>query len=105
MVGRSVVLGCGSTLPDVYIWGYTRPGTESNRAVVYNYGQGPKVQPLAEDLGELSITPNTSSLTIKGLPQKAQGLYTCQALYDTDKGAKVSFYSVQLDVLNETKAQ
>ncbi|KAL4647705.1 hypothetical protein GN956_G8103 [Arapaima gigas] len=101
--GQSVMLACGSSVPEIYIWGYTKPGTVSSRAVVYNYGQGAKVQPLAESLGKLSIIPNTSSLAIDRVPPDAKGLYTCQALLHTNEGPKVSFYFVQLEVLDESE--
>ncbi|KPP61899.1 hypothetical protein Z043_119956 [Scleropages formosus] len=103
--GQSVMLSCGSSLPDIYIWGYTKPGTEGSRAVVYNYGHGAKVQPLADTLGELSILANTSSLIIERVSPDARGLYTCQALFHTDTEPKVNFYFVQLDVLDETESR
>ncbi|KAG7483883.1 hypothetical protein MATL_G00043010 [Megalops atlanticus] len=99
VVGRSVMLECGTTLPDVYIWGFTMPGDERIRAVVYNFGKGPKLQKLATALGDISIITDSSSLLIDNLPLFAQGLYTCQALYDTKEGAKVYYYYVQLLVL------
>ncbi|XP_029106441.1 V-set and immunoglobulin domain-containing protein 10-like 2 [Scleropages formosus] len=99
VVGRSVILECGPTLPNVYIWGYTIPGTEHIRAVVFNFGQGPKLQSLAKTLGDLNVITNTASLLIEKLPLAAQGLYTCQALYDTPQGAKLIYYYVQLLVL------
>ncbi|KPP67002.1 hypothetical protein Z043_114448 [Scleropages formosus] len=99
VVGRSVILECGPTLPNVYIWGYTIPGTEHIRAVVFNFGQGPKLQSLAKTLGDLNVITNTASLLIEKLPLGAQGLYTCQALYDTPQGAKLIYYYVQLLVL------
>ncbi|XP_029105930.1 V-set and immunoglobulin domain-containing protein 10-like 2 [Scleropages formosus] len=99
VVGETVILECGSTVPDVYIWGYTIPGTEHIRAVVFNFGQGPKLQSLAKTLGDLNVITNTASLLIEKLPLAAQGLYTCQALYDTPQGAKLIYYYVQLLVL------
>ncbi|XP_064209245.1 V-set and immunoglobulin domain-containing protein 10-like 2 [Anguilla rostrata] len=99
VVGRSVMLECGNTLPDVYIWGFTAPGNDQIRAVVYNFGQGPRLQKLATSLGELSVISDSSSLLIDRLPLFAQGLYTCQALYDTTEGAKVYYYYVRLLVL------
>nr|XP_023656234.1 V-set and immunoglobulin domain-containing protein 10-like 2 [Paramormyrops kingsleyae] len=99
VVGRSVILECGPTLPDVYIWGFTVPGTENIRAVVYNFGQGPRLQSLARSLGDLNVISNTASLFIDKLPLAAHGLYTCQALYDTPQGAKLIYYYVQLAVL------
>ncbi|KAJ8402146.1 hypothetical protein AAFF_G00370110 [Aldrovandia affinis] len=99
VVGRSVMLECGTTLPDIYIWGFTLPGDDHIRAVVYNFGKGPKLQKLATSLGELSVISDSSSLLIDRLPLFAQGLYTCQALYDTNEGALVYYYYVRLLVL------
>ncbi|XP_061105436.1 V-set and immunoglobulin domain-containing protein 10-like 2 [Conger conger] len=99
VVGRSVLLECGNTLPDVYIWGFTMPGKEHIRAVVYNFGQGPRLQKLATSLGDLSVISDSSSLLIDRLPLYAQGMYTCQALYDTPEGARVFYYYVRLLVL------
>ncbi|KAJ8342435.1 hypothetical protein SKAU_G00323630 [Synaphobranchus kaupii] len=99
VVGRSVMLECGDTLPDVYIWGFTMPGNDQIRAVVYNFGHGPRLQRLATSLGELSVISDSSSLLIDRLPLYAQGLYTCQALYDTSEGAKVYYYYIRLLVL------
>ncbi|XP_046724279.1 hemicentin-1-like [Silurus meridionalis] len=98
VVEHEVVLKCGPTLPDVYIWSFTKPGTETIRAIVYNFGKGPKLQQLAKDLGDLNIT-NTASLYIEKLLLAAEGLYTCQALYDTPEGAKLYYYYLYLRVL------
>ncbi|TRY99628.1 hypothetical protein DNTS_004820 [Danionella cerebrum] len=99
VVGRGVILECGPTLPDVYIWGFTQPGTDTIRAVVYNFGKGPKIQKLANDLGDLTVISNSASLSIEKLPLAAEGVYTCQALYDTPDGAKLYYYYVFLRVL------
>ncbi|KAI2651372.1 V-set and immunoglobulin domain-containing protein 10-like 2 [Labeo rohita] len=99
VVGRGVILECGPTLPDVYIWGFTKPGTDTIRAIVYNFGKGPKIQKLANDLGDLTVISNSASLSIEKLPLAAEGVYTCQALYDTPEGAKLYYYYVFLRVL------
>ncbi|XP_026990005.2 titin-like isoform X1 [Tachysurus fulvidraco] len=98
VVENEVILKCGPTLPDVYIWSFTKPGTETIRAVVYNFGKGPKLQPLAQDLGDLNIS-SSASLYIEKLPLAAEGLYTCQALYDTAEVPKLYYYYVYLRVL------
>ncbi|XP_051534073.1 V-set and immunoglobulin domain-containing protein 10-like 2 [Myxocyprinus asiaticus] len=99
VVGHAVILECGPTLPDVYIWGFTEPGTDTIRAVVYNFGKGPKLQKLAKDLGDLTVISNSASLSIEKLPMAAEGVYTCQALYDTTEGARLYYYYVYLRVL------
>ncbi|XP_063058343.1 hemicentin-1 [Engraulis encrasicolus] len=99
VVTKGVILECGSVLPDVYIWGYTQPGTPTIRAVAYNFGKGPKLQKLAKTLGDLSIIRNSASISIAKLPLAAEGLYTCQALYDTPQGAKLIYYYIHLRVL------
>ncbi|XP_029626412.1 V-set and immunoglobulin domain-containing protein 10-like 2 [Salmo salar] len=102
VVGGSVTLECGSTMPDILIWGFTRPGSQSNLAVAYNYGHGPMLQPLlSSSLGHLKLMPNTSSLLLDELHHEAQGMYTCQAIYNTDRGATITFYYTQLEVVEE----
>lgn len=97
-VGCSVTLNCGSTVPAIFIWGFTKPGTENNIAVAYNYGQGPKVQSQFSSLGRIEVPTNTSALVIEELKKDAAGMYTCQALYDTEEGARITFYFTRLDV-------
>ncbi|XP_066570378.1 V-set and immunoglobulin domain-containing protein 10-like 2 [Amia ocellicauda] len=99
VVGRSVMLECGSSLPNIYFWGFTQPGTVAIRSLVYGYGQGPRMQKLASTLGELSVISGSASLVIDKLSLLAEGLYTCQALYDSNEGANVTFYHIQLLVL------
>uniref|UniRef100_A0A3B1JLL6 Ig-like domain-containing protein n=1 Tax=Astyanax mexicanus TaxID=7994 RepID=A0A3B1JLL6_ASTMX len=99
VVEHEVTLPCGTTLPDVYIWSFTQPGTDKIQAVVYNFGKGPKLQHLAQDLGDLDVVQNSSSLSTKNLLVAAEGLYTCQALYDSVEGAKLYYYYVRLRVL------
>lgn len=101
VVGSGVILECGPILPDVYIWGFTELGTDVIRAVVYNFGKGPKLQKLAKDLGDLTVIINTASLSIEKLPLAAEGVYTCQALYDTAEGPKLYYYYVYLRVLGQ----
>ncbi|KAF0030149.1 hypothetical protein F2P81_016880 [Scophthalmus maximus] len=96
--GGSVTLDCGSTMPTIFIWGFTRPGTDSNVALAYNYGQGPKLQYQSSSQGRMRVPANTSALVIEELQREAAGMYTCQALYDTDEGARVTFYFTRLDV-------
>ncbi|XP_071352613.1 uncharacterized protein [Trachinotus anak] len=97
-VGGSVTLDCGSTMPNIFIWGFTKPGTDNNVAVAYNYGQGPKLQSQSSSLGRMQMAVNTSALVIEELQRDAAGMYTCQALYDTDEGARITFYFTRLDV-------
>ncbi|XP_046876909.1 V-set and immunoglobulin domain-containing protein 10-like 2 [Hypomesus transpacificus] len=99
VVGRAVILECGATLPDVYIWGFTKPGTDAIRAVVYDFGKGPKIQQLAQTLGDLQVISKSASVSIENLQLAARGLYTCQALYDTPQGAKLYYYYTHLFVL------
>lgn len=96
--GASVSLRCGSAKPNIFIWGFTKPGTDSNVALAYDYGQGAKVQSQASALGHVRVPANTSGLLIEELRSEAGGTYTCQALYDTDGGARVTFYFTRLDV-------
>lgn len=100
--GGFVTLHCGSPPPHIFIWGFTKPGTVNNVAVAYNYGHGPKLQSLSSDLGQLSIPENTSSLVIEDVQLKAQGMFTCQALYDEDQGVRATFFFTKLAVVDES---
>uniref|UniRef100_A0A3Q2YD40 Ig-like domain-containing protein n=1 Tax=Hippocampus comes TaxID=109280 RepID=A0A3Q2YD40_HIPCM len=84
VVGKAVILECGSTLPDMYIWSFTKPGTEAIKAVVYDLGHGPKIQKLAHTLGQVTVILKSADVSIDKLPVVAQGLYTCQAFYDIE---------------------
>ncbi|XP_071317134.1 V-set and immunoglobulin domain-containing protein 10-like 2 [Trachinotus anak] len=98
VVGKAVILECGTTLPDMYIWSFTKPGTEAIKAVVYDLGQGPRIQKLAETLGQLTVISNSAAVSIEKLPLAAQGLFTCQAFYDIEQEPKVYYYYVHLTV-------
>ncbi|KAM7398001.1 hypothetical protein PAMA_006059 [Pampus argenteus] len=98
VVNKAVILECGSTSPDMYIWSFTKPGTEAIKAVVYDLGHGPRIQKLAQTLGQLTVISNSAAVSIEKLPLAAQGLYTCQAFYDIDKEPKVYYYYVHLTV-------
>ncbi|XP_061608397.1 V-set and immunoglobulin domain-containing protein 10-like 2 [Phyllopteryx taeniolatus] len=98
VVGKAVILECGSTLPDMYIWSFTRPRTETIKAVVYDLGQGPRIQKLAQTLGQVTVISKSADVSIDKLPMSAQGLYTCQAFYDIDNAPVVYYYYVHLRV-------
>lgn len=104
-VGGSVTLECGASLPSVFIWGFTKPGTDSNVAVVvYNDGGVPKLQPQSGSLGNVSVAVNTSALVMEELRKDAEGMYTCQALYRSQQGARVMFYYTRLDLEEDSLA-
>ncbi|XP_049599476.1 V-set and immunoglobulin domain-containing protein 10-like 2 [Syngnathus scovelli] len=98
VVGKAVILECGSTVPDMYIWSFTKPGTEAIKAVVYDLGQGPKIQKLAHTLGQVTVILKSADVSIDKLPVAAQGLYTCQAFYDIENSPVVYYYYVHLTV-------
>ncbi|XP_070774130.1 V-set and immunoglobulin domain-containing protein 10-like 2 [Enoplosus armatus] len=98
VVGKAVILECGTTLPDMYIWSFTKPGTEAIKAVVYDLGRGSRFQKLAETLGQLTVISNSAAVSIEKLPLAAHGLFTCQAFYDIDQEPKVYYYYVHLTV-------
>ncbi|XP_028322924.1 V-set and immunoglobulin domain-containing protein 10-like 2 isoform X2 [Gouania willdenowi] len=98
VVSKAVILECGSTLPDMYIWSFTKPGTEAIKAVVYDLGKGPRIQKLAQTLGKLTIITRSAALSIEKLPLAAHGLFTCQAFYDIEEEPIVYFYYVHLTV-------
>lgn len=100
-VGGSVTLDCGSVIPTIYIWGFTKPGTDNNVAVAHNYGQGPKVQSQSGNMGSVKLQDNSPALVIEELQKDAAGMYTCQAMYDTDEGARITFYFTRLEVKDE----
>lgn len=101
VLGKAVILECGDTVPDMYIWSFTKPGTQAIKAVVYNLGEGPKIQKLAKTLGRLQVISNTAAISIEKLALAAQGLYTCQALYIQEE-PKVFYYYVHLNVRGKT---
>lgn len=98
VVGKAVILECGTSVPDIYIWSFTKPGTDAIRAVVYNLGKGPRIQQFAETLGQLTIISNSAAVSIEKLPLAAHGLFTCQAFYNIDKEPVVYYYYVHLNV-------
>ncbi|KAJ3590986.1 hypothetical protein NHX12_008934 [Muraenolepis orangiensis] len=97
-LGGSVTLDCGSTLPTIYIWAYSGAGPEDSVALAYDYGQGAKLQPRAHRHARMSVPLNSSALTLEELQAEARGTYTCQALYDKEDGARITFYITQLDM-------
>lgn len=102
VVGKAVILECGPTLPDMYIWSFTKPSSEAIKAVVYDLGKGARIQKLAEGLGELTVISNTAAVSIENLPLVAHGLFTCQAFYDIEQKPKVFYYYVHLTVRGKT---
>lgn len=98
VINSTVSLHCGSTMPTLFIWVFSKMVSDSNEAIAYNYGLGPKTLPLADTLGDPFLAANTSSLLIMRIKVEAEGFYTCQALYDTDKGPRVSFYYTHLSL-------
>ncbi|KAA0714697.1 hypothetical protein E1301_Tti006463 [Triplophysa tibetana] len=97
-VNGMAYLHCGSDLPTLFIWVFSKPGTEKNEPLAYNYGHGSKLLPLASTLGEVSLLSNTSTLVIEGVSNEAEGVYTCQALHNMDDTPRVTFYYNQLNV-------
>lgn len=98
VVGKAVILECGPTLPDMYLWSFTKPGTEAIRAVVYDLGKGQRIQALAKTLGRLTVISKSAAVSIEKLPLAAHGLFTCQAFYDIERDPKVYYYYVHLTV-------
>ncbi|TRY94360.1 hypothetical protein DNTS_010037 [Danionella cerebrum] len=103
-VNSTVHLHCGSDIPTLFIWVFSRPGTERNEPLAYNYGQGSKLLALASSLGEISLLKNKTTLVIEGVSEEAEGVYTCQALYDTEDSPKVKFYYTQLHLQEEEES-
>lgn len=102
-INSTVSLSCGSSMPTLFIWVFSKTESESNEALAYNYGLSPKTLPLANTLGEPFLAANTSNLIIRRIQAEAEGFYTCQALYDTDKGPRVTFYYINLSLQTTTK--
>lgn len=102
IVSKAVILDCGTTLPDMYIWSFTKPGTEAIKAVVYNLGKGTRIQKLAKSLGRVSVISNSAAVSIETLSLSAHGLFTCQAFYDIETEPKVHYYYVHLTVRGKT---
>lgn len=102
VVNKAVILECGNTVPDMYIWSFTRPGTIAIKAVVFDMGQGLNIQKLAETLGQLTVISNSAALSIERLLLAAQGLFTCQAFYNRNGDISASYYYVYLTVQGKT---
>lgn len=98
VINSTVSLHCGSSMPTLFIWVFSKMGSDNNEALAYNYGLGPKTLPLANSLGDPYLAANTSSLLIMRIQAEAEGIYICQALYDTDKGPRVTFYYTNLSL-------
>lgn len=102
VVGKAVILECGPTLPDMYIWSFTEPGNDAIKAVVYDLGKGTRIQRLAEKLGRLTVISNSAAVSIEKLALAAHGLFTCQAFYDIEREPRVYYYYVHLAVRGKT---
>ncbi|KAM8853109.1 V-set and immunoglobulin domain-containing protein 10-like 2 [Synchiropus picturatus] len=96
VVGGSVALNCGSVVPAIFIWGFTKSGTDNSMALVYNNGHESKMQSPVGHLGRMWV--NKSTLVIEDLRPDAKGLYTCQAMFKGEDGTTIKFYSTRLDV-------
>ncbi|KAL7870631.1 hypothetical protein SRHO_G00081280 [Serrasalmus rhombeus] len=102
VVNGTVSLHCGAVMPTLFIWVFSKNGSDGE-AVAYNYGLGPKILPLASTLGDALLTTNTSTLLLERVQAEAEGLYNCQAIYDTDDGPRVTFYYTQLSLQGQQK--
>lgn len=98
VINSTVSLHCGSSMPTLFIWVFSKTDSDNNEAIAYNYGLGPKTLPLADTLGDPILATNTSSLLIMRIKAEAEGTYSCQALYDTDNGPRVTFYYTRLNL-------
>ncbi|XP_061638397.1 V-set and immunoglobulin domain-containing protein 10-like 2 [Phyllopteryx taeniolatus] len=96
--GGSVRLDCGADPPSVFIWGFTRAGSDSSVALAYDYGRGPKLQALPGGAGRIRVPANTSALVVDEVRREVEGTYTCQALYHAGRADRVTFYYTRLDV-------
>lgn len=103
-VNGTVPLRCGASMPTLFIWVFSN-GSDISEAIAYNYGLGPKTLALAGTLGDASLASNSSTLLLEGVRAEAQGLYTCQALYDTEEGPRVTFYYTQLSLRGQPKTK
>ncbi|XP_026876876.2 V-set and immunoglobulin domain-containing protein 10-like 2 isoform X2 [Electrophorus electricus] len=103
-LNSTALLRCGSAVPTLFIWAFSKMGSSINKAIAYNYGQGAKILPLASTLGRASLPANTSTLHLEGVEAEAEGLYTCQALYDASEESRVTFYYTQLSLEGQLNA-
>ncbi|XP_061659702.1 V-set and immunoglobulin domain-containing protein 10-like 2 isoform X2 [Syngnathoides biaculeatus] len=58
----------------------------------------PRIQKLAQMLGQVTVISKSADVSIDKLPLSAQGLYTCQAFYDFVNGPVIYYYYVHLTV-------
>ncbi|XP_072302247.1 V-set and immunoglobulin domain-containing protein 10-like 2 [Eucyclogobius newberryi] len=100
VVDKAVILNCGpdKSMPDIYIWSFTKPGSQEIQNVVYNLGKGQRMQSFASTLGQVTVILNSASLSIDQLKLAAHGVFTCQAIYDTSTEARFFYYYVYLTV-------
>ncbi|XP_077350389.1 uncharacterized protein LOC144000437 isoform X4 [Festucalex cinctus] len=99
--GRSVRLDCGGgddDPPSVFIWGFTRSGSDSSVALACDYGGGAVLQPQPDGALRVHVPANSSSLVVEDVQQEAEGTYTCQALYRAGHRRRLIFYSTRLDM-------
>ena len=99
--GGSVTLDCGPTLPTIYVWAYAGAGSGDSVALAYNYGHGAKLQPRSHRSARMSVPLNSTTLVLTELQVEARGTYTCQALYDVEDGARITFFIIRLNVAEE----
>uniref|UniRef100_A0AAV2J7F4 Nephrin/kirre n=1 Tax=Knipowitschia caucasica TaxID=637954 RepID=A0AAV2J7F4_KNICA len=100
VVDKAVILDCGPArpIPDIYIWSFTKPGSQEIKNVVYNLGKGPRMQTFARILGQVTVISDSASISIEQLALAAHGVFTCQAIFDTDREARFIYYYVYLTV-------
>ncbi|XP_077421223.1 uncharacterized protein LOC144051727 [Vanacampus margaritifer] len=96
--GGSVRLDCGTDPPSIFIWGFTRNGSDSSVALACDYGHGPVLQAQPDGVVRVRVPANSSALVVEEVQREAEGTYTCQALYNADHGQRVAFYSTRLDL-------
>ncbi|KAG7333132.1 hypothetical protein KOW79_003267 [Hemibagrus wyckioides] len=58
VINSTVSLHCGSSMPTLFIWVFSKTDSDNNEAIAYNYGLGPKTLPLADTLGILWVPPD-----------------------------------------------
>ncbi|XP_043936764.1 V-set and immunoglobulin domain-containing protein 10-like 2 [Protopterus annectens] len=99
VLGRSVQLSCGETLPNIYIWSFTTPDTGSLQAVLFGTQGVNVLDSKTSQYGKIGFIAENASLTINNLQLQAMGRFTCQAFNMMNDSLTLIYFNTDLTVL------